>query len=209
MRKLFTVFSLVFFSVMTQAQPTLPPAQFAWSDGALDGTRLTAWLYADAAKPGERKLYECRLAGVLEARRPTPNDTPENVVTLERLRARSLSALSGLISSGLFYVQPLSVETYSDCEKCPPQQRFLVSILSNASNETLNVLNLLLPQGLLYLSRIRPPSWTDADVATYSLAEATGRARRQGVWRYNEPLWREVTGARSSTTPSPLPTRRN
>lgn len=210
----FLTFALQFFltlPVLAQGIPT----QETWTDGVTAGDSLNLWLFDDPTMPDERKLYECRLAGI---RAPREIVAGVNYAYLTRqMEWQSTLALANLTSAQTLIARVVGVEKY---ETCPPSTKLLpgcetrtqlVIVLTvkkqnlkgqDASEDAATV---MLRVGLAYLSRIAELSPQEAE--TYKATQDEAQRLGRGIWRYCVSCWLPEQIERETAKPA-MPTRR-
>jgi hypothetical protein len=210
----FLTFALqIFLSLPNFAQGI--PTQETWTDGVTAGDSLNLWLFEDASKPDERKLYACRLAGIVAPREIVAG---VNYAYLTRqMEWQSTLALANLTSAQTLVARVINTEKY---ETCPPSTKLLPGCETRTRLVivlTVKKLNLkgqdasedaalaMLRVGLAYVPRIAELSPQEA--ATYQAQQDEAQRLGRGIWRYCVACWQPEPLERETGKPA-MPTRR-
>ncbi len=210
----FLTFALQFFltlPIFAQGIPT----QETWSDGVTAGDSLNLWLYADESKPDERKVYECRLAGIVAPREIVAGVRFAQLT--QQIEWQSTLALANLTSAQTLNARVINTEKYSTCPPstklapgCETRVRLVIvltvqkfDLKGQPANEDAALA--MLRVGLAYVPRISelPPE----QAATYQAMQDEAQRLGRGIWRQCVTCWQPEPLERETGKPT-MPTRR-
>lgn len=210
----FLTFALQFFltlPIFAQGIPT----QETWTDGVTAGDSLNLWLFEDASKPEERKLFECRLAGITAPREIVAG---VNYAYLTRqMEWQSTLALANLTSAQTLIARVINTEKYSTCPPstkllpgCETRTRLVIVLTVKKQNlkgqdASEDAALTMLRVGLAYVSRVSELSPQEA--AIYQAQQDEAQRLGRGIWRYCLTCWLPEQVERETAKPT-LPTRR-